>query len=263
MTPWMRVFVVIAALISIALSFTAGPSWADRRYFLQSYTPYLPAPGNLELETTTIAQIGRGDSTGAAWRNRIEFEFGATDRLGGAVYLNFVQPNEAGAASTFDGPSLEFIYRLAEPGRPGFEPAAYLEIRANGEELELEPKLLLARRFDRTVAVLNLVGEIEHFTAGPESGETEKEWGITAGASRELGATCALGAEARYTRTVPDQGSASSALLVGPTINFQSPKLQVGLGWHVQVSGQPDMSGGLNLDEFPRHEVRLLLGVSL
>src|SRR5439155_7218628 len=116
-----------------------APAHADRRYFVQSYTPYLAPAGTLELEVGSFASVGQGDSTGASWLNRLEFEYDITDRLTGALYLNFLQ--DAGdAPTTFDGPSIELIGRLADPGRLPVDPAAYLEVRAKGGELEIEPK---------------------------------------------------------------------------------------------------------------------------
>ena len=47
-----------------------GVSHADRRYFLQSYTPYLSPAGELELEIHSIARNGQGDSTNTGWTNR-------------------------------------------------------------------------------------------------------------------------------------------------------------------------------------------------
>jgi hypothetical protein len=236
---------------------------ADRRYFVQSYTPYLAPAGNLELEATTIASSGQGDSTGTSWQNRIEFEYSLSDRLTGAAYLNFVQPAGEGAVMSFDGPSLELIYQLAPHGRVPLDPAAYLEVRANGSELEVEPKLLLAQRVYRLVGVMNLIGEFEHHGAGAEAGATEKNFLVTAGASREIGNVFAFGIEAVYTRSFASEGPDASSLLLGPTINLQSPKLQLSLGWQPQVRGDPASHGGLNLTDFPRSEIRMLIGVEL
>src|SRR5262249_48312763 len=147
---------------------------ADRRYFLQSYTPYLPAAGNLELESHSIARYGQGDTTGTSWQNRIEFEYGMADPLTRGLHPHFIQPAGIDAPVTFDGPSLELIYQIAPPGRWAVDPAAYLEVRANGNDFELEPKLLLGRRIYRLVGVVNVIGEWERIVAGPEKGTTEK-----------------------------------------------------------------------------------------
>lgn len=255
-----RTAAAAAALLFLLL--VPALAQADRRYFVQSYTPYLAPKDNLELEVFSTVGLGQGDSTRAAWKNRIEFEYGVSDRLTGAFYLNFKQDGD-GAATVFDGPSFELIYRLADPGRLPVDPAAYLEVRANGSELELEPKLLLARRIYRLVSVLNLVGEYERIHSGPEAGETEKAMQVTAGASREIGHTVAIGVEAVYSRSFADSGPDPSSVQIGPTLNFQTARIQIAIGWHPQVSGHPKSAGRLNLADFPRSEVRLILGVEL
>jgi hypothetical protein len=250
-------------LCATLLAGVVGSAHADRRYFLQSYTPYVAPKGNLELEVTSIAKSGQGDSTATAWGNRIEFEYGLTDKFTGAAYLNFVQDAGLGAPMTFDGPSLEFIYRLADPGKLPVDPAAYLEIRANGGELELEPKLILGRRIYQLVAAVNVIGEFEKINAGEDKGTTEKNLIVTGGLSREIGHAVALGLEVVYTHGYLDEGPNPTSVLLGPTINYQTPKLQFALGWHPQISGSPASSHGLNLADFPRSEVRLLVGVEL
>lgn len=252
-----------AVLFVLAGLLLAAPAHADRRYFVQSYTPWVQPSGNLELETITIARSGQDGATATGFGNRIELEYGVTDQLTAAAYLNFVQAPEVDAPTRFDGPSLEFLYRLAEPGSLAIDPALYLEVRANGSELEFEPKLLLARRIYKLVGVLNAIGEFERITAGDEKGETEKALGVSAGLSRELGKSFALGVESVYTRELLDEGDDPARWLLGPTLNVQRDKVQLSLGWHVQVAGSPATRDGLNLADFPRSEVRLLLGVEL
>jgi hypothetical protein len=258
MPPLIRRLSLSIALMILA----AGTAHADRRYFVQSYTPYVAPAGNLELEVTSIASSGQGDTLATAWQNRIEFEYGITDRLTGAAYLNFIQPPGLDSPTTFDGPSLEFIYRLADPGKLPVDPAAYLEVRANGSEIELEPKLLLARRIYRLVSAVNVIGEFERVHTGQESA-TEKNLEITGGLSREIGHVFAFGVEAVYAREFLDEGPDPTCVRLGPTINLQTPKIQMALGWHPQISGSPASSGGLNLADFARSEVRLIVGVEL
>jgi hypothetical protein len=250
-------------LVVLAASTLAAAARADRRYFVQSYTPYLAPAGNLELEATSLARSGQGDTTATSWQNRIEFEYGITDRLTGAAYLNFVQPPGLDSPMTFDGPSLEFIYRLADPGRWPVDPAGYLEVRANGSEVELEPKLLLARRVYKLVSAVNVIGEFERHDAGDERGTTEKNLFVTAGLSREIGRVVAIGVEAVYARVFADEGPNPSSWLLGPSLNLQTPKLQITVGWHPQITGRPATSRGLDLGDFPRSEVGLIVGVEL
>lgn len=254
----------IALLGLLAASLVLSPAArADRRYFVHSYTSYVAPAGNLELEAHSIAINGQGDTTGTAWQNRIELEYAITDRLTGAAYLNFEQDPGLGSPTTFDGPSLEFIYQLAQPGRLALDPAAYFEIRANGSEVEYEPKLLLTRRVYKLVGAVNVIGEFEHVSAGPAKGTTEKNLSVTAGLSRELGHVVAIGVESVYRKSLAEVGPDASAWLLGPTINLQTPRAQVALGWQPQIAGRPKSSGGLNLADFPRSEVRLIIGVEL
>lgn len=250
-------------IVLLLLLISASVAHADRRYFVQSYTPYLAPAENLELELTTAAASGQGDSSGTAWQNRIELEYGITDRLTGAAYLNFVQPAGEEAATIFDGPSLELIYRLAEPGSLPVDPAAYVEVRGNGGEWEIEPKLLLARRIHRLVGVANVIGEFERHTSGAEKGTTEKLLQFTAGASREIGPVFAFGLEFGYARSFVDEGPDPARIVFGPTINLQTPKIQLAAGWQPQVWGRPASHGRLDLADFPRSEFKLIVGVGL
>jgi hypothetical protein len=248
---------IVVILLGVGL---AGVARADRRYFVQSYTPYLAPAGNLELEVSTIARSGAGDTTGTSWENRVEFEYGITDRLTGSAYLNFVQPPGVDMAMTFDGPSLEFIYRFSDPGKLLVDPAAYFEIRANGNEVEYEPKLIFGRRIYKLVTAVNVIGEFETHSNGEPTG---KNLLVTLGASREIGHVVAVGLEAVYEHDVVSDGPDATSWLFGPTINLQTARIQAALGWHPQVSGTPATSNGLNLADFPRSEVRLIIGVSL
>jgi hypothetical protein len=249
-------------LVPLLALVIAGAAHADRRYFVQSYTPYLAPAGTLEFESWSIAASGQGDSSNTAWVNRAEFEYAINDRLTGAAYLNFVQPG-GGEAMKFDGPSLELIWLLGQRGAIPLDPALYLEVRENGEELEIEPKLLLARRWGPTLGAINLVGEYEKIHAGEEDGETEKSFRVTAGLSHELGAALAWGLEGLYQRTIDEDEGNPSAIFAGPTINLQTTKLQLALGWHPQLWGDPSSSGNLALDHFPRSEFRMILGIGL
>jgi len=252
----------IAEFTLLAL-LACAPAHADRKYFLQSYTPWLASKGSLELEMHAIAANGLGDSTNTSWLNRAEFEYAIHDRLTGALYLNFVQDGGESAAQRFDGPSLEFIYRMTEPGRYPVDPALYLEVRENGDELEVEPKLLLAHRHHQLVGVVNLIGEFEKHFTGDEEGEVEKNFRVSGGFSREIGSSLAVGVEGFYHRVLGDVDPHPAAVFAGPTFNLQTEKIQFAVGWHPQLWGSPKSSGRLDLNDFARSEVRLLLGVDL
>lgn len=260
MSRWLLKLILLCACL---LPFS-NSARADRRYFVDSYTPYLAPGGTLELEVWAIARAGQGDTTNTAWQTRAEFEYAITSRLTGAVYLNFTQPSSPEAPQRFEGPSFEIIYQLAEPGRIPLDPAAYLEVRENGNEIELEPKILLAHRRQAWVATANLIGEFEilHRTA-PGEPDREKSFAVTAAVSREFGARLAVAIEGRYQHALVDHGDDPSAIFAGPTINLQTPKVQLAMGWHPQLAGFPKSTNSLNLADWPRSEFRMILGIGL
>ena len=247
--------------LSLATLFATGVAHADRKYFVQSYTSFLPPAGTLEFEAWAIAKSGQEGASGTAWRNRAEFEYGVTDRLTGAAYLNYEQ--DGGGAMAFEGPSLELIYLLAERGKLPLDPALYLEILENGDELELEPKLLLTHRAGALVSTVNLIGEFETHHTGDESGEWEKVFKATGGVARDFGTAFSFGIEAFYERALEEDEGNPSALFAGPTVNFQTTKFQLALGWQPQLWGDPSSDGSLGLEHFPRSEFRMILGTDL
>jgi hypothetical protein len=234
---------------------------ADRRYFLNTYTSYLESAGTLETELWTTAFSGQGDTTGTAWENRIEFEYAVTDRFTSSMYLNFVQAAGAASALRFDGPSLEAIYRFGAPGQVPLDPAGYLEARENGDELELEPKLILSHRSAMWIEAFNVVGEFEaqHHAAVPNRTVLSLDGGV----ARDLTGKVALGIEGRYERGISGHVGHPAAFFAGPSLNLDSGRVEFAISWQPQLGGTPASRGSLNLAGFPRSEARLMFGVDL
>src|SRR5439155_18024741 len=130
-----------ATSILLVLAVGAGRAHAEEQPFAQMYTPYLDARGESELELSSQASHGQAGSAGPRWYNRLEFEHALSDRVSGALYLNAFQSGSLRAPLLFDGPSVEFIARLSAPGPRAIDAAAYFEVRENGDETELEPRI--------------------------------------------------------------------------------------------------------------------------
>ena len=140
----------------------------------------------------------------------------------------------------------------------------------SGVELEVEPKLLAARRFGPWIAAMNLGGEIEvrhnhdERRAGGailwNAGAAE----ITGGVARELGRRLAIGIEGRARSEHPNFGPQAAALVsLGPTLNLDLGQVLFTLGVLSQVAGRPVTSGGRNLADFERTQVRAVVGIEL
>ncbi len=274
--------------VAWVMSMGAGSAHADRRYFVYSYTPFLRSAGGLEMETWLTSASGKTGTRAPEWQQRMELEYAPTDRVTTAGYLNFSQSGDPGAMLRFEGPSLEVIWKMVEPGRIFGDPAAYLELGDSGERYTVEPKLLLGGRHGRWVLAANLVGEMS-FPHGRESGgevepvaaarrdrsalegslaeevvERELEMEFTGGLSYELHPQVAVGLEARYQGVHPDFGAREAAMIsVGPVVNVQSRRVQLALGVQPQVWGTPSERGRRNLSAFDKVQVRAILGVDL
>lgn len=262
-----------AAWLSTALLalVTIWPSHAhaDRRYFLYTYSPFVDPPGEMEIETWLTAKAGKQDpNEGTLFEPRVELEYAIHGRLGASVYLNFVK--EPGRSMDFTSPSLELIYRLADRGRIAGDPALYLEVTESGDELELEPKLLLAHRQGRLIAGANLIGEFEFRHNDEEllpDGQVLRNGfaaEIAGGVAYEPNDHVSLGLETRYRSEHPNFGAQSAALFsLGPNLNLRFGEAQFGLAVLPQVWGTPATQGHRNLDDFEKTQIRAVFGIEI
>jgi len=242
---------------------------AEGRVFLQSYTPYLDERGESEIGLWLTSRTGRHDpAESVAWQWRAEWEYALRDRLTLAAYLNFVRP--PGGPAGFDSPSLEAIWRLAEPGRFPGDPALYLEVTESGRELEFEPRLLLAHRGPRWIATANLIGEFAFRHDDEERLDDgnvlhrEAAAEFTAGVAAYAGPRLSLGIELRGRSEYPNFGHRSAAMLsLGPSLGFGLGEARCAIGVFSQVSGTPTTDGSRDLADFERTQVRATVSFEL
>ena len=260
----MKRFKLSLIAVATGLALAAPAARADHRYFVQSYPPFVSPKGESEISVWTKALINQGSSAGAAWENRVEYEYAIGKSLTGSLFLNWSQLSGGRSPQFFDGPSLALVYAFAEPGKLAFNPSAYLEVEESGDVLSLYPSLLLGQKYGAWMAGANVIGEIEarHYSISGEN-RTEKKLSLTGGLSRDLGKQVALGFEARYTQVFPGGSQNPAALFLGPTLDLDADKVQLLLGWHPQLTGSPVTSKGLNLSEFAKSEFRMILSLEL
>ena len=264
-----RLILLVASLLT---SFLAA--CADERLFTYVEEAEVLPKGGLEFEQWLTHRRSKADGVFAQWDFREELEYGLTDRLTVAGYLNFksthseevidskgVTNNESGIE--FEGVSTELKYQLLNPNTKPIGLLLYGEATYNGHEFELEEKLVLQKNFgEKWVAAFNVILE-EEWAFTPTDTEEELALELTAGIGYKLTPHWALGLEGRNVRTFPDFDSEkSSAWFVGPAIHYGSSKWWATLTVLPQVAGRPDTRSGLNLDEHERIEVRLLAGIN-
>ncbi len=93
-----------------------------------------------------------------------ELEIGVTDRLELGLYFDFKQGASADTpAMRFGGVKQRLRYRFAEEGDLPVDMGVYFELAEYFDEVEIEEKLLLSRRFGYLTAVCNLWVEQEYY----------------------------------------------------------------------------------------------------
>lgn len=261
-----RIFIALTLCAALA----PGAARAERRYFAASYTPYLSHAHEFEVELWLSSKVGtQNPRPDAVSRPRLEFEYAITNRFTAAAYLNFKGPVESfGEHLQVESPSLEFIYRLGDAGRRFGNTAVYLEATESGEELELEPKLLLARHAGSWLFAGNLTGEFEfrhnreEQTANGDVLRNAFAGEISGGAAYEFGSRFAAGFETLYHAEFPNFGPRAATILsAGPSLSLETGHAEFTLGILPQLWGSPQTSGSRNLVDFEKVEIRTVLAV--
>ena len=242
---------------------------ADERFFTYVYDADVLPKGQIEFEQWLTHRRGKSGQTFSAWDFREEIEYGLCENLSTALYLNFRQVNQTDQSGTdvdsfrFKGISAEFKYRLLNPEKHPVGLALYLEPTYNGNEVELEEKIILSKNFgEKWVTAFNVSTEQEwEREAGATKEETTLEF--SAGVAYRLNPNWSLGLEARHHRVFDGlgfQNELGRAWFVGPNVHYGGPKWWATLTILPQVQGHPDTNGGLELNEHTKAEARLIVG---
>jgi hypothetical protein len=232
LTPVLAAGALCSAISSIA---AANPHPLPYSY------PYQTLPkGKIEVEEIVDlvpVRVAREKADGTrdavtAVRSQLqtELEIGLHDRLELALYFSFHQSATADTpALRFDGLKQRLRYRFAEEGDLPLDIGVYLEVAELYNEIEIEEKLLLSRRFGYLTTVCNLWVEQEYYF---QTQEWKHVYNPTLGASYELSPSLMLGLE-YWARGRFDQANAATSQAssdspsgarhyLGPTLLLQS-----------------------------------------
>jgi hypothetical protein len=265
--------VVLVSLCATALCISSM-SQANERHFAYTYETATLPKGAVEFEPWTTVRYGREDYY-LRLDHRFEFEFGLTDTLQMAFYINVSAyakeiEGEGGKADLekgwkMPGISSEWKWKLLDPVADALGLALYLELSGKPHEFEVETKILMDKRWGNVLLAFNAVFEAEWENEGEEvEGKFAYEFDL--GLAYALSNNLYLGLELRNKNTHPDmEGLEHSALFAGPVISYSTAKWWATLSVMPQVyafKGATDNSI-LDLDDHERLEVRLLLGIHL
>ena len=276
--PKRRKLAAVAMLSALCAGpLAATPAAADERFFTYSQDADVLPKGGLEFEQWVTLREGHpgGDRQydQYLWDFREEIERGLTDRLSGALYFNFRQEQVAAQQPglldssdfSFKGVSGELKYQLVNPNTQPVGVALYFEPTYNGNERELEYKLIVSKTIaDKWVLAANAVFEQEW---EKEDGATKKESvaEFTVGAAYRFTPNWSVGLEGRY-HAVYEGASLNdhlgTGIFFGPNIHYATPKWWSTFTLLPQIGGHP-RDGGINRTEHQTFEARLIFGVNL
>lgn len=269
----MKTFILITVL-AVGLTLSAV---ASERYFTYSYEPETMPAKAWEFEQLLTYRTQRSATAGQSgyhrWFVQEELEYGVTDNYTAALYLNALQATtykDTGTGASvsdveFKGVSIENKYMVLNPAENPVGLALYLEPSYDGEEFELEQKIILGQRHGDWKWVVNLTHETEWDL---EHGCTEGIFAVSAGLTRHLTPRWSLGLEVLNHNVVPSYRVWEyTALFAGPVITYACDKWWAALtvlpqvwGTHTTGGPDPDGVGGLELSDHERLNVRLIVG---
>lgn len=239
-------------LLLLPTALIASSVNANPRPLAQTYHYATMAGGEMEVEQyidiKPIDVIGADgeESTRLQFDLLTELEFGLSDHWELGFYLVGRQPVDDGFQ--FRGIKQRLRGRFAEEGDLPVDLGVYFEITEYAHELELEQKLIIAKRFGQLMMVANLSIEQEIYYDG---GDVEVILNPSAGIAWAPSPAVSLGVEYKLDGEVGELGEADHYL--GPVIMLASGEYFATIGAYAHLAGE---SEGDVL-------VRILLGIGL
>lgn len=262
-----RVLVVtgIVALLSI-------PAGADERKFTYSTEPKTLPKGGLEFEQWATLRTGKEDGDFVRVDLREEIEYGITDRLTTAFYVNLEYLDSEGVTGVedetefeFEGVSSEWKYRLTDP-TAAVGLLLYGEVGVGEHEQEVEFKLVAGKDVGDWTFAYNFITELEREEEEEPTGETEwekeSEIAHSFGVSYRVAAGVNIGVEglARLLMEGTFKETESHAYFIGPNVHVASKAWWATLTFLKQVDIKEN--SGLDLERLEKYELRLIFGLN-
>ncbi len=278
------------------LSLSASPAIAGEGLFSRLYTTDTTPKGTFEIEQVVREREGRAFGHYDATDFRTELEYGVTDDLQVAGYLNLNRMHATGAPDddddlgktgftrhnfTVQSVSAEFIYRVISPykNKNGWGLAFYLEpaydfhdlhngLKYAPRTMELEARAIVQKNFldDRLIIAYNLVLEAEtiRFAGNPDR-NSELDWNNELGASYRFKPNWYAGLEFRNHNEYGNfKKHEHSIFWAGPVLHYGGEKFWATLGYLRQFAGSPGydddgdfIGGGLFTRSHEKNEITL------
>lgn len=267
--------VSMAFLAGMAAHPSGGMTYANERRFTYIYESPVLSPGARELEIWTTYRSGKSYYYHRL-DQRIELEFGVVDRLMTSLYLNYEwkmfdtngdAPGGEKGSEQAASVSTEWKYKVFDRVADPLGVALYGEFTLGLDERELEMKIILDKQTGRFLLTGNLIAEQEwknDLVNGIIEAGKELKLGISGGISYSVTSQFSFGVEAVQQSILVGGAVEHAALFAGPVISYATEEWWATLTVLPQVVGlKGETVDGLDLDEFERSQVRLLLSFHL
>lgn len=213
---------------------------AQDRHFAWSYNSPVVGKGNVDIEVWNTYSFGRKDYHYTALSQRVEFEFGVTDKIQTAFYINSKHETR-GPKDTSEAIGLtkssEFSFSnawkfyLLNPSVNAIGLSAYAEYYLAQGEIELEGKLMVDKFTEKSRYVFNTTLEYElEFEPEADAGKIETEIEKEIKIENALGymyhpkPNFGLGVEVLNRNAIAESNWEYSALFAGPSVFFSRNK---------------------------------------
>jgi hypothetical protein len=267
---------ILTSALTLATTLVTSTACADNRLFTYTYEPETEPKGDWEWEQSITTRVGRNAAVGQQdyqhWEFRTEVEHGFTDRYTASLYVNddyeYSTDPATGAKNSnnrWTGISLENRYLVLDPASNPVGLTLYLEPMYDGNQAELEQKIIIGQQVGNWKWAVNLTHATEWAN---DFRQQEGELELTAGLARQLTHRWALGIEIRDHNELPDYRQwENTAVFLGPTLSYRRNSWWAALSVLPQIyggnfTGNPDLNTHLELEGHERLNFRLLLGFS-
>jgi hypothetical protein len=265
----MRSVGTTAVLAVIFVCAAAAALQADDRKFTYSYEAKTLPKGSWEFEQWATLETGKKEGSWDRLNLREEIEYGITDRLTTAVYLNSRYQANSGVPGFddehhfgFESMSSEWKYKLSDPSADVVGSLLYGELSFASHEYEIEAKLVLSKNVGPFTFAYNFIYEAEVEEEADESPVWRWEHLVsnTLGVSYAFSERFAVGVEAMDVfRTMPLEAEKTHAYFVGPNVHYSS-----GSWWATLTVLRQVSINGLEFEDSGNTEwqFRLIFGVN-
>ncbi len=272
------------SVLTILLLCLSLGSFGQDRMFAYTYQTNVLSKGDFDLEFHNTLKTGKTGKYspyifGGHLDQRLEMEFGLGRNVQAAFYFNSELFRWADTSSSEINQELkisfsnEWKWKLSDPVANSIGSGLYAELELGGNNVEIEGKILLDKKYIHDLFAFNIVGKYEAEREITRLNNTSKaSWTHNSpiefyfGYQHLFNPSFGLGLEAKNNNDITkENGWINSVIFAGPSLHVSIGKC------FVLVSALPQLGnlhksiaapGNHDYNDFEKFEVRLLAGYS-